>query len=206
MARPREFDEDAVLDKALQLFWSKGYDATSIDDLVVATGLSRASLYGAFGDKAQLFRTILTRYREQLAAELAACVQKQPSARAAIEALFAASIDRACPSAGPRGCLLAVATALPTPADDETRALLTSFANETEKLVTRLVREGQASDEVDDVPSAASLARFLTVTLQGLATAARAGRSKKELREVAAHALSVLAPRRRPRGTPNASA
>src|SRR5688572_25049598 len=105
MARPRQFDESSVLDRALDLFWSKGYEATSVQDLVDATGLGRASLYGAFGDKEQLFNRVLSHYMARVAEEMSA-LDAEPSAARALERLFTGWLSFTCPKSGPRGCFL----------------------------------------------------------------------------------------------------
>ena len=191
MARPREFDEEAVLDRALALFWARGYESTSIDDLVRETGLGRASLYGAFGDKEALFRRILERYQARAMAQ-AEKVLTEPSALRALQRLTEANIENACPSDGPRGCLTTLTASLPGPQDERTRALVETAIRDTEQFFTRLVKRGQAEGEITTRESAASLGRYLLVTMQGIATAARMGRPKRELKEVAAQALSLL--------------
>src|SRR6516164_5154650 len=105
MARPREFDEGEVLDRALATFWEHGYEGTSIDDLVAATGLGRASLYGAFGDKEQIFARALERYCAHLGDSLAVGGD-EPSARAALERLLRTLVVKSLPRSGPRGCFL----------------------------------------------------------------------------------------------------
>src|SRR5579871_5573106 len=104
MARPREFDEGEVLDRALATFWEHGYEGTSIDDLVTATGLGRASLYGAFGDKERIFEKVLERYCSHLGDPLAAGAEG--SARAALERLLRTLVLKSSPKSGPRGCFL----------------------------------------------------------------------------------------------------
>ncbi len=114
MARPREFDEQVVLDRALETFWSKGYDGTSVEDLVEATGLRRASLYGAFGDKEQLFTKVLDHYMAKADAMEAVPAASLP-AREALSTLTSSWVLGMCPKDGPRGCFLSMA-GTPAPA------------------------------------------------------------------------------------------
>lgn len=100
MARPREFEEGEVLDRALHAFWSKGYEGTSVQDLVDETGLGRASLYGAFGDKEQLFKRVLAHYVERAGAEMST-LEDEPSALLALERLFTSWLSVTCPRADP---------------------------------------------------------------------------------------------------------
>jgi TetR/AcrR family transcriptional regulator, transcriptional repressor for nem operon len=100
MSRPREFDEARVLDAVLQTFWAQGYDGTSIDDLLRTTGLGRASLYGAFGDKGRLFERAIARYMARLS-DLTALVTETPSVREDLRKLLERWIEIACPTRAP---------------------------------------------------------------------------------------------------------
>src|SRR5215471_10892820 len=103
--RPRAFDVDEALDRALEVFWRQGYEGTALSDLTAAMGINRPSLYAAFGNKEALFRTVVARYIEGPAA----CVVKaleQPTARAVAEQLLGAAVDLVTDSQHPRGCLL----------------------------------------------------------------------------------------------------
>src|SRR3954468_19661314 len=106
VARPREFDENEVLDRALETFWSKGFDGTSIQDLIASTGLARASLYGAFGDKQQLYERVLEHYASQNAGRIMVPVDLEAPLRHALEQLLVGWVGLTCPKAGPRGCFL----------------------------------------------------------------------------------------------------
>src|SRR3954470_9130493 len=105
MAGVKQFDQDEVLDRAMAVFWERGYEATSIQDVVEATGLNRGSLYATFSDKKQLFLAVLAHYADRvgnpLMAELA-----DPNPRQAIERMFAAILRRTSDPTQPRGCLI----------------------------------------------------------------------------------------------------
>src|SRR5262245_6142912 len=105
MARPREFDEGEVLDAIVSTFWSRGFEATSIQDIVEATGLSRASLYGAFGDKEKLFERAIGRYVEQQA-EMVRAAKAGASPLGTIENLLRSWVEGVCGKTNPRGCFL----------------------------------------------------------------------------------------------------
>src|SRR5574338_661411 len=105
MARPREFDVDDALDRATQLFWARGYEATSVQDLVDALGVNRASLYATFGDKAQLFEAVLERYGEQVNGALVKALAPPTAGVEAVRAWFKVLIEMATQPRGARGCL-----------------------------------------------------------------------------------------------------
>ncbi|MBV9947094.1 MAG: TetR/AcrR family transcriptional regulator [Myxococcales bacterium] len=192
MARPREFDEDEVLDLALATFWEHGYEGTSIDDLVAATGLGRASLYGAFGDKEQIFARALERYCAQAGAALESA-EREASARAALRGLFRALAMKASPKSGPRGCFL-LTTAVGGDAPAAAREAYAEYTARLERALTALVRRGQRSGEFTRAVEAQSVARMLALLLQGIAAGARAGRSKAHLEAAIEAALELVGP------------
>ncbi|NUP08478.1 MAG: TetR/AcrR family transcriptional regulator [Polyangiaceae bacterium] len=192
MARPREFDETEVLDKALDVFWSKGYEAASVQDLVDATGLGRASLYGAFGDKEQLFKRVLGHYIERVGGALAE-LEAEPSTVRALERLFGAWVSTTCPKSGPRGCFLVLSGTSCEGREAWARGLLEQSMKQTEALLERLLRRGQEAGELRVDRDPAATARILVVMLQGVATAARAGWSREKLKSVTGDVLSNLA-------------
>src|ERR1700739_4106498 len=109
--RPREFDTDAAIESAMGVFWSTGYFATSLPDLLEATNLSRGSLYAAFGDKHGLFLRALDRYIDDYVARLYRELDPRENALAVVRTFLAGYVDRTSGIAGKRGCLL-VATAM----------------------------------------------------------------------------------------------
>jgi AcrR family transcriptional regulator len=190
MARPREFDEDEVLDRALSTFWEHGYEGTSIDDLVEGTGLGRASLYGAFGDKERIFTRALERYCARMDGTLEGAGD-EPSARTALERLFRDMVAKSLPRSGPRGCFL-LCTAVGGDAPSAVRAAYAEYAARLEKLLTALVHRGQESGEFTRVADAKSVARMLVTLLQGMAATARAGHTKAQLEAATETALALI--------------
>ncbi len=145
MARPRTVDDDALLDRARDLFWRQGYAATSLRDLTDATRLSTAALYNRFGDKSGLFREVLRRYadtglRDQLLPGLAAL----PDPRDAIVGLFAALTALSCSTETPSGCLL-INTALDGAADEATRSLVRERLSEVEAFLRAQLERAKAA-------------------------------------------------------------
>jgi AcrR family transcriptional regulator len=192
MARPREFDESKVLDRALSTFWEHGYEGTSIDDLVEATGLGRASLYGAFGDKERIFARALERYCARMG-EALETGDEEPSARGALGRLLRALVINASPKSGPRGCFL-LSTAVGGDAPAVAREAYAEYTTRLERALVALVRRGQERGELTRAADAQAVARMLTVLLQGISAGARAGRSKAQLEEAIETALQLVAP------------
>lgn len=191
MARPREFDENEVLNTVLGVFWSRGYEGASIQDLVDATGLGRASLYGAFGGKKELFQKALARYRERMGGVVQA-VAAEPSARRALRTLFAAWVTSTCPQSGPRGCFMLLSGTTGNLQDAWVRDLMIESQLQSEAVIERLIRLGQDQGEITKSRDVASLVAFLAVTLQGLSSAARAGWSLERLQVAVGEALAHL--------------
>lgn len=193
MARPREFDENEVLDQALDVFWRQGFDATSVEDLVQATGLGRASLYGAFGDKEQLFKRALDHYLARASREEEALLDDTVSARDKLRALFATRIPGVCSKSGPRGCFLLLAgTSGGSP--EIAREALALASAKTHKILTAILRQAEAQGELAKGADPEALARFIDVLLNGLATSGRAGMSARDLATVSDQALEHVFP------------
>lgn len=190
MARPREFDETQVLDRALELFWSRGYEATSIQDLVDVTGLGRASLYGAFGDKEAIFQRVLEHYLSLMPSEAAEIDPDAPFLDG-LAKMLRARLSASCARSGPRGCFLQIAG---TARDDTPGARDVLFASlaQSEKHFERLIVQAQSRGEIDAKRDAVGMARFVVVLIQGLASTARAGWGRERLSSAIDEALAGL--------------
>jgi TetR/AcrR family transcriptional repressor of nem operon len=183
MGRPRAFSEEEVLDNVLQTFWARGFEATSVQDLVDATGLSRASLYGAFGDKEALFERVLERYRQQLG-QLGAELLATSSAREGIERYLLRSLEVVCSRSGPRGCFVQVSASERQPAPPAVARAAAEGARATEAALQEALQRGKRAGEFSKSLDEKVTARLLGVALLGLGAAARTGRSAEELRAV----------------------
>ncbi len=189
MARPRQFDPDAVLDAAQRVFHARGYEATSVQDLVEATGLSRSSLYNAFGDKHALFLTVLDRYAAagRDAAD-AACGGLSP--RDAIRVVLEQS---AC-TGDAAGCLMVNAAVEVAGRDPDTAARAVASRRAMTERFRALVDRAQAAGEVaSDRPSRA-LAQFLTGAVYGLRALQASGAEADTLDAVVDGAMAALRP------------
>jgi AcrR family transcriptional regulator len=192
VARPREFDEDEVLDRALATFWEHGYTGTSIDDLVAATRLGRASLYGAFGDKAAIFDKALARYVEGLG-DPAAAIDGERSPRAALERLMRSWLRGATPKGGPKGCFLqCTAVGGDAPPVARAREAYARYGARLERAILTLVERGQEQGELTRAAEAKAIARMLVVVSQGVAAGARAGLPTSQLAAAIETALALL--------------
>lgn len=147
MARPREFDEHAVLNAAMNRFWEHGYQATSIRDLEVETGLTSPSLYNAFGDKRALFRQVLERYTQYSARARIARLESSMAPKDAIKAFFTEIVEHSLSDKDRRGCLLVNSALEIAPHDPEIGAEVASRLGEVEAFFRRSVvaaqREGR---------------------------------------------------------------
>ncbi len=186
--RPRAFDPDRALDRALEVFWRKGYEGASLSDLTSAMRINRPSLYAAFGDKQTLFRRALDRYAEGPASH-ALDALNEPTARAAVERLLYTSVDAMTDAHNPRGCLLVQgALACGDEARTVKRELLTRREAGEEALCQRLKRAKSGGDlPLDSDPVA--LARYVTTVIHGMAVQAAGGVGRAELRKTVEIAL-----------------
>jgi TetR/AcrR family transcriptional repressor of nem operon len=173
MARPREFDEAAVLDAAIQCFWSRGYDATSMRDLVDQTGLTNASLYNAFGDKRSLYGQALVRYVERGLGERLGRFETQLTPRAAIGAFFEDVIERSLKDRQRKGCMVVNAAVEVAPHDAEFQSVVAGVLNRLEAFFRRCVVAGQQAGTITPAQSADDLARLLLSVLLGMRVLAR---------------------------------
>lgn len=194
MARPREFDVDAVLDRATDLFWARGYEATSVQELVDTLGVNRASLYATFGDKAQLFEAVLRRYGERVNGALLETLGPPAAGAEAVRAWFKVLIEKATQPAGPRGCLmLNTLTGCTTVPDALMDQVVAGIRATTDRLQEALGRDPDLASR----ENVRTLARFFAAEGHGLAVLARAGVRRQELETAAEVALRVLPARAR---------
>jgi AcrR family transcriptional regulator len=188
MGRPRDFDVDDALDRAVAVFWRKGYEGASLSDLTKAMGINRPSLYAAFGNKEALFRRALDRYAAGPAAYVREALD-EPTARGVVERLWSEAIDRLTDPRSPRGCLL-VQGALAC--GDTAKSIRQEVSARRAAVVDALrerfegaIAEGDLSAGADP----AGLARYVATVTHGMAVQAAGGASREELRRVVGMAL-----------------
>lgn len=178
MSRPREFDRDQVLDRALDVFWSQGYEGTSLSDLESATGLGRQSIYNAFGDKRALFVESLDRYAAQAREQRAeACARGAAGLRAELHGTVAFLTS----SETRRGCFMARARMDQPEADDVSIRCSRNDQGVREKFM-RLLSEAEADGDLRTDVDLATAARMLSTHISGLAATSLGGASPDDLR------------------------
>lgn len=190
MGRPRSFDADAVLDKAVDAFRAKGYEATSVEDLEKATGLRRASLYGAFRDKHALYLAALRRYDATRAAAMVARLDAQPTGREALETLFEIVVGQCAED--PSGCLIANAAMERGLSDAGAARCIADNRRRVEGALHAAVLRGRADGSLKSRGEPAAAARLLYSVVLGLRALAKSGSPRAQLREVAESALGTV--------------
>ncbi|MFM2042952.1 MAG: hypothetical protein RLY86_1528 [Pseudomonadota bacterium] len=189
--RPRAFDPDAALDRALDLFWRNGYDGTSLADLTRAMGINRPSLYAAYGDKRALFQKALDRYMAGPCALVARAVVEAPTAIAAVRALLMSITGSDACADGPRGCLLVHGALCGGEETGEIQAELTRRRAEMERLLQARLDGALATGELPAGTDTGALARFYAAVQQGIAVQAKAGARPEDLCGVVRIALAA---------------
>jgi TetR/AcrR family transcriptional regulator, transcriptional repressor for nem operon len=193
MARPREFDVEKVLREAMEVFWEKGFDGTSFADVEARTGVKKASLFAAYGDKRSLFLKALAAYQEWGRAAARAALAAAPP-RVAIRCWFAGAAGGAKGDCARRGCLQVNAIVELGPHDADVDALAREHTALMREMVAEAIERGQRAGEIrTDVP-AATLATYLLTALHGLSIGGKAGMCAEDVDGIAGVALSALDP------------
>lgn len=192
MGRPREFDVEAALDQAVAVFWEKGYEATSIEDLLQRMAINRGSLYSAFGSKAQLFLAVLDRYGDRVVGALMAYLDRDPSARHAIAGFFDALCEHAIKGGPLQGCLVTNSAVEKAHADPAVAAKVAALLGRIEAAFEATLRRGLSGGEFvagTDVPA---VARFLTSSMQGVLVMSKVTTAPAVLRDIVITVLRAL--------------
>jgi AcrR family transcriptional regulator len=194
MARPREFDRKDALERAVGVFWAKGYASTSTDDLLRAMRIGRQSLYNTFRDKRALYLEALENYLRISTAGNLQRLNGPSSPIAGLEALLVGLVSDD-DDIRVRGCMGVGAVCEFGSADPDIVALRTKVAPVLHSRLLKRVKEGQAAGELDRSLNCAAAASFIQMTMQGIQLAARAGADAEMLRAQARFALERLKPR-----------
>jgi TetR/AcrR family transcriptional regulator, copper-responsive repressor len=191
--RPRAYEPDIALGKALDLFRRDGFAATSLDDLSAATGMNRPSLYGAFGDKRELYIKSYQRYRDDARAAMTDIFRDEAPLRDRLQRIYAIALDiYLSGELGPRGCFTVMTAASEAVADPEIRAMALEGFVELDKAFAACFRRAKEKGEVTNSADATVLAHLASATLHTIAIRARARVPRKELEAIVNGAIDVM--------------
>jgi AcrR family transcriptional regulator len=188
IGRPREFDTEEALELATSLFWRKGYEGTSLSDLTETLGITRPSLYAAFGNKEALFRLVLERYEGKAGAYRTKAL-KAPTASEVAQQLLEGAAELHGDKGNPVGCLGVHGALACGDEADMIRRELSSHRIAGEEAIHRRLKRAKAQGDLPPDASPSDLARYLSVVLYGMAVQSVGGASRGELRRVAEIAL-----------------
>lgn len=191
MARPREFDLEVALERATGVFWAKGFEQASLDDLCEATGLNRSSLYAAFGAKRELYLRALARYEDGSAARIAAAFEGR-TVRAGLRAFLAGLIDSIVAGPGRRGCFIGNCAAEMARLDRGAAARVRRSLERIEAAFRKALETARARGELPDDAEPAALARFLTAGIQGMRLVGKVNPDRAALEQIASVMLRCL--------------
>ena len=192
MPRPREFEEEEVVSKAMDVFWTHGYDATSIIDLMDATGLAKGSIYKGFGDKKNLFMLSLDSYLAAANASLLECDASSGSGREALERVFTGVVEMSTCGGVRRGCLSVNSAIELGPHDPDVRNRLRRNTRQKEKTFAHIIRRGVADGTLRDNLDPEAAARCITTLTNGLQVRGKLGLTQKEAEETVAMAIGAF--------------
>ena len=189
--RPREFDRQEALRRAMVLFWSRGYEGASLGDLTAAMGINRPSLYAAFGCKEALFREAVALYDASEGAPVQEALEAAPTVRTAIEAMLRVNAEAYVSPQKPRGCMIVLSSLIGAPENEELRGFLARLRRQGEAELRRRIERGIAEGDLPPGTDARRLAAFYTTVLQGLSVQARDGASRKTLNAIVDGAMAA---------------
>ena len=191
MARPKEFDPERALTKAMNLFWRQGYENISLEALMKEMGIARQSLYDTFGDKRALYLKALAHYRDQTTGQMQKMLNEIPSVRDGFAKLLY-GMAAETREQHERGCLLLSANLQRDPKDAIVRDFLKDNQARVEAIFLQALARAQKQKELSPKQDPAALARFFVVTIQGMRSMARLKSDRKALKQVAQIALAAF--------------
>lgn len=192
MARPRAYDPDDVINKAMVAFWRNGYEATSLVDVEAATGLNRSSLYTAFGDMHALYLTALGRFRDRETAQVLDALRGAPTVKEGFQRMFQLSVEALVNDPERRGCMIVNATAECVPNDPQVTAFIQEVDEKTERAFADAIRTAQVRAELSPAHDPDTLAAYFYSALQGLRLRGKAEPDRVMLEGIVEVTLSVL--------------
>lgn len=197
MARPREFDESAAIEAAMECFWRRGYEATSLRDLTASMGLAAPSLYNAFGDKQALFSRALDRYLERTTRDRLRRLEQSLAPKAALHRFFDEIVEHSINDRRRKGCFLVNSALEVAPHDAACRAVIAEQFAAIEAFFERCIAGAQADGTVSSAVDAGATARLLLGILLGVRVLARTRPQRDVLEGMVRPALALLVPPRK---------
>jgi TetR/AcrR family transcriptional regulator, copper-responsive repressor len=193
--RPRGYQPEIALGKALDLFRKDGFAATSLDDLSAATGMNRPSLYGAFGDKRELYIKSYARYRADARAAMIDIFRDELPIRERLQRIYAVALDiYLSGEAGPRGCFTVMTAASEAVSDPEIRAMVLDGFTELDKAFAACFRLAREKHELPETANSEVLAQLASATIHTIAIRARARVPRRELEAIVNGAIDLMVP------------
>ncbi|MGK9231420.1 TetR/AcrR family transcriptional regulator [Inquilinus limosus] len=190
--RPRSFDRDTALRRAIEVFWAKGYEGAQLVDLTAAMGINPPSFYAAFGSKEALFREALDLYLATDGAASMQALEAGATARESILGMLTASAEIALASPGARGCMLILGLVNGLPENEGLRHHLAALRGETTDRIRRRLQRGVAEGDLPPGTDVDGLATFFGTVMQGLSLQARDGASREALTAAATASVKAL--------------
>jgi AcrR family transcriptional regulator len=188
--RPRSFDREAALDAAMQVFWAKGYESTSISDLTEVMGINPPSLYAAFGDKERLFMEAVQRYAQARGTSCPYC--EETTAREAIERLLTYMATELTESCNPRGCMMLMAATTSSNTSAQLQKALADMRTASRDRMKDRIKRGIGDGDVPAGTDAGALADFYSTIMTGMSMNARDGATRKSLMATVTQAMQLF--------------
>lgn len=192
MPRTKQFNEEEILKKAMELFWERGFHATSIQNLVTCLGINRASLYDTFGGKEELFNKVFAYYRKKNGDTLRSTLEQEKSVKAGFCRLFEDAIEKAQTDMAQKGCFVVNTTTELIPGDETIHNALRENKENAERIFIEHIQKGIESGEIDASKDAESIGPMLFALFSGLQVMAKVDPDPNKLRKLVKSGLSVL--------------
>jgi len=181
--RPRSFDRQEALEKAMNIFWAKGYEGTTLAELQEAMGgITAPSFYAAFGSKESLFHEVVSLYSSRDGASVARALEEQPTARAAIETMLYTVVDSISRPGCPHGCLLVVSAVNCLQENQDIQNFLSKIRASNPQIIRQRLQRGIDEGDLPKKINTLQIANFVSAVVNGLSLQARDGASRKALR------------------------
>ena len=192
MARTRQFDERQALQAAMLVFWEKGYDGTSINDLEQAMGLNRTSIYNAFGNKGALFERVMTCYKESVMADLFARLDSAQNIREGIKRMLNGALDIHFDEDNPGGCLVVLSVMESGQHDAQSIASMQQTMQELKSALQSRISKAKKSGELSGDLDAGATATTIATTMAGMMVMGKANMSKAALKKTVSQVVGLL--------------